>query len=92
MVDTSVAGINLHAKVTLGKVSIIAEHMRLDDIDEVNPNASHLEFAFDLGNDKVIAATYQKSSDAAALDLSKEVVSISYTMPFIKTPAWLLNT
>lgn len=84
VVDTSVAGINLHAKVSLGKASIIAEHMRLDDLDGVNPNASHLEFALDLGNDKVIAATYQKSSDASALDLSKEVVGISYTMPIYK--------
>ncbi|GAA0416620.1 hypothetical protein GCM10009133_26340 [Cocleimonas flava] len=82
--DTTVEGINVHAKLSLGKASIIAEHMRLDDIAGVNPNASHLEFAFDLGNDKVIAATYQESSDASVLDLPKEVVGISYSMPVYK--------
>ena len=95
VVDTATAGVNINAKLSLDKVSIIAEHTRLDDIDELNPSASHLEFAYDLGGDKVIAATYQETSDAADLDLAKEIVGVVYSMPIYKNTsiaAEYLNT
>ena len=95
VVDTATAGFNINAKLSLDKLSVIAEHTRLEETENLNPSASHLEFAYDLGSDKTIAATYQETSDAAEFDLPKEAFGIVYSMPVYKNTsiaAEYLNT
>lgn len=82
--DHAISGINVHLALPLGSAKLIAEHTSLDTINDVDPSASHLEVGFDLGGDKVIAASYQKTSDADLLDLPEEVVGVAYTMPVYK--------
>lgn len=83
--DTEAAGIGVHASANFNKVTLIAEHIQMDEIDGgAEPTASNVEVGFDLGADRMIAATYQQTEDAAGLDLPETATGVAFSMPLYK--------
>lgn len=80
--DTEAAGVGVHASGTFNQFTVIAEHIQMDEIDGgAEPSASSLEVGFDLGNDRLIAAAYQVTDEAADLELPETSMGIAYRMP-----------
>ena len=77
--NRSAAGV--YANGTVGRTTLIAEHVQLEKEAGAKPTATQLEIGFDLGNDKVIALTAQHTDEAQVLDLAKKAYGIAYSMP-----------
>ncbi len=80
--NNSAKGLALHAKGTMGRTTVIAEHLTVNKTaDGDKPQASNLELGFDMGSDRTLAVAVQKTKNAEALDLPKNSVGIAYSMP-----------
>lgn len=84
--DKAAAGVGIHASATVGKASVIAEHIQVDEItleddSSVEPSATNLEVGFDMGNDRTVALAYQQTDAAESLELPETAAGIAYRMP-----------
>ncbi|UJS22628.1 LbtU family siderophore porin [Thiothrix winogradskyi] len=84
--DKAAAGLGIHASATVGKASVIAEHIQVDaitleDDSSVEPSATNLEVGFDMGNDRTVAVAYQQTDAAESLELPEKAAGIAYSMP-----------
>ena len=84
--EADAAALALHGSTTLGKTTVRAEHMSALQAfeDGSKPAASRIEANYDLNNDHIIAAQYQKTKDAEALELAKTTYGIAYRQPLYK--------
>lgn len=79
--ETNRSAVGVYANGTVGRTTLMAEHVQLEKEAGAKPTATQLEVGFDLGNDKVIALTAQQTAEAQALGLSKKAYGIAYSMP-----------
>lgn len=84
--DKAAAGVGVHASAQMGRVGVIAEHIKVDEMTleddaTAKPAATHLEVGLDLGNDRTIALAYQKTEAAEVLKLPETATGIAYRMP-----------
>lgn len=80
--NNQASGTAVYAAGTINQFNIIAEHVALDTTAAgEKPKATNLEVGFDLGNDRLIAASHQTTSDAEAAELPKNATGIAYSMP-----------
>ncbi|MDH3347621.1 MAG: LbtU family siderophore porin [Desulfobulbaceae bacterium] len=78
-----IGGMAAHVILGLGDFTCIAEHVSSDDIMGSSPNATHLEAALTtemIGNETVLAATYQITSEAAVLGLPETRYGVAVSM------------
>lgn len=80
--NNDASGLGVHAKGSFGKATIIAEHIQVDTTAAgEKPEATNLEFGFDLGGDRTIALALQETDDAVSLGLPEKAIGIAYSMP-----------
>ncbi len=84
--DKAAAGVGVHASVQMGRVGVIAEHIKVDEMTleddaTAKPAASNLEVGLDLGNDRTVALAYQQTEAAETLELPETATGIAYRMP-----------
>ncbi|MDQ5769477.1 LbtU family siderophore porin [Thiothrix subterranea] len=84
--DKAAAGLGIHASATVGTATVIAEHIKVDEItleddSNVEPSATNLEVGFDIGNDRTVALAYQQTDAAESLELPEKAAGIAYSMP-----------
>lgn len=78
----SAKGFSVHAKGTMGRATLIAEQLNVSKMaDGKKPQATHLELGVDLGAERMLAFSVEKTKDADALDLPKKASGIAYSMP-----------
>ena len=77
----SAKGIAVHAKASLARATLIAEHVTIKGVKGKKPNASHLELGIDLGAERTLAFSVDKTKDAAPLELPEKSFAIAYSMP-----------
>lgn len=84
--DKAASGVGVYASGQVGRVGVIAEHIKVDEItledaSTAKPSATNLEASVDIGNDRTIALAYQKTDAAEALELPETATGIAYRMP-----------
>ncbi|MCK5810240.1 MAG: LbtU family siderophore porin [Cocleimonas sp.] len=78
----SAKGFSVHAKGTIGRATLIAEQLNVNKIaNGKKPQATHLELGIDLGAERMLAFSLNKTKNANALDLPKNASGIAYSMP-----------
>lgn len=84
--DKAAAGLGIHASAIVGAATVIAEHIKVDEItleddSSIEPSATNLEVGFNIGNDRTVALAYQQTDAAEALELPEKAAGIAYRMP-----------
>lgn len=84
--DKAASGVGVYASGRVGKVGLIAEHIKVDEItleddSTAKPSATNLEASLDLGNDRTVALAYQQTEEAETLELPETATGVAYRMP-----------
>lgn len=80
--NNDASGLGVYAKGSFGKSTVIAEHIQVDNTAAgEKPEATNLEFGFNLGGDRTIALALQETNDAVSLGLPEKAIGIAYSMP-----------
>lgn len=80
--NNDASGLGVYAKGSFEKSTVIAEHIQVDTTAAgEKPEATNLEFGFDLGGDRTIALSLQETNDAVSLGLPEKAIGIAYSMP-----------
>ena len=94
--DKAAAGVGVHASAQMGRVGVIAEHIKVDEMTleddaTAKPAATHVEVGLDLGNDRTVALAYQQTEAAEALELPETATGIAYRMPIYEKASFAVE-
>lgn len=95
LLESDVGAVSVHGGVNLGKVALLGEHLTATkalqpgDLDgsittKAKPSATHLEASYDLNDDRTMAVAWNRTKDAADLELPKEYYGATYSQPVYK--------
>ncbi len=94
-----IPGVSLHVSQQIKQVTLSAEHLsaikalQVGDLDnagdggltsKAKPSATHIEASVDLNKDRSLALAWNRTQQAAALDLPKQAYGIAYQQPLLK--------
>lgn len=84
--ESEAAALTLHGTAKLGKTTLRAEHLTTLEAleDGSKPSASRIEANYDLNNNRTIAAQFQATKEAEALELAETVYGVAYRQPLYK--------
>lgn len=89
----SAKGVAVHAKASLGRATVIAEHLSINKTaDGKKPKASHLELGLDFGSDRTLAFAMGQTKNAETLDLPKKSFALAYRMPVYEKVGLAIET
>jgi len=79
--DGDLNAVSINGMAQLGAVTLLAEHIQIDDLDEIGyqvddaPTFSRLDLGYDLGNGWSLAPAYQLTDEGAILGMPKSRIT-----------------
>lgn len=95
LLESNVGAVSIHGTVTRNRLTLTGEYLsatesfQAGDLDgtitaAAKPSATHLEASYDLNNDRTVAVAWNKTKDAAELELPEEYYGVAYRQPIYK--------